>query len=85
MHKLHFHDTMVYVGNVSIELTNELNPIFPFPTTLLGPSELGKALFMWRFGGYISIYISLVHVCCVCRVLEDTAARFALCPGIPPQ
>ena len=33
----------------------------------------------WRTG-YISIYISLVHVCCVCRVLEDTAAQFAL-PG----
>lgn len=63
LHKLHFKDTVIYVGNMTIQLSNELNPIFPFPTTLLG---------------YISIYISLVHVCCVCRVLEDTAAQFAL-------
>lgn len=63
LHKLHFKDTVIYVGNMTIQLSNELNPIFPFPTTLLG---------------YVSIYISLVHVCCVCRVLEDTAAQFAL-------
>jgi len=63
LHRLHFKDTVIYVGNMTIQLSNELNPIFPFPTTLLG---------------YISIYISLVHVCCVCRVLEDTAAQFAL-------
>lgn len=63
LHKLRFKDTVVFLGDVALRLSNELNPIFPFPTTFLG---------------YVSIYISLVHVCCVCRVLEDTGAQFAL-------
>ena len=31
--------------------------------------------------GYLSVYISLVHICCVCRALEDAAAKFIMWPG----
>ncbi|OLQ15064.1 Ankyrin repeat domain-containing protein 50 [Symbiodinium microadriaticum] len=27
---------------------------------------------------YLSVYISLVHICCVCRALEDAAAKFIM-------
>ena len=36
MHKLRFKDTVVFLGDVALRLSNELNPIFPFPTTFLG-------------------------------------------------
>ncbi|CAJ1403558.1 unnamed protein product [Effrenium voratum] len=70
LRKLSFKDTLVgnFGSSQQVRFTNELNPIFPFPTS---------------FVNYLSIYISLVHVCCVCRALEEAAAKFAVCPEQP--
>jgi len=64
---MHFEDTITGNFGTAHHLTysNELNPVFLFPTNFLG---------------YLSVYISLVHICCVCRALEDAAAKFIMSP-----